>query len=142
MKRNMAYIVPLMLVLLLIVSSMATAQISIVVSKSSVHKITKESARDIFAGAVVVWENGSKVQIIDQSDTPVGKDFYENYVGKSSTQIRLQWTKLVLSGQAVAPKKLATDDAVLKAVSEDPNAVGYVKSSSVDGSVKEIGKIQ
>ncbi len=142
MKMNMKTIVPLVLVLVLAAAATAVSQVSIVVAKSSAHKVTREQAKDIFAGAVVVWENGSKVQIIDQSDTEVGKVFYEKCVGKSASQVRLQWTKLVLSGQAVGPKKLASDAAVLKAVAEDPNAIGYVSSSAVDASVKEIAKIQ
>jgi ABC-type phosphate transport system substrate-binding protein len=121
---------------------MASAQMSIVISKASTHALTKEAARGVFAGGTVTWENGNKIQVIDQSDTEVGKTFYADFVGKSPNQVRLQWTKLVLSGQAVAPKKFGDDESVRKAVAADPNAIGFIQSSALDGSVKEIARIQ
>jgi ABC-type phosphate transport system substrate-binding protein len=119
-----------------------SAQVSIIVAKGSVHKASREEAKDIFAGANVTWASGTRVQVVDQSDTETGKAFYDTFVGKSANQVRLQWTKLVLSGQAVAPKKVAGDEAVRKAVAEDPNAIGYIQSSALDGSVKELFRIQ
>ena len=120
----------------------AQAQVSIIVAKGSTHRVSKEEAKNIFAGAAVAWESGSKIQVIDQSDTETGKTFYENFLGKSANQVRLQWTKLVLSGQAIGPKKLSDDEAVRNAVSGDPNAIGYISTSALDGSVKEVARIQ
>ncbi len=132
------------LVVILAISSTATvqAQVSIIVAKTSTQKVSKEEAKNIFAGATVSWGNGAKIQVIDQSDTEAGKTFYGSFVGKSANQVRLQWTKLVLSGQAVAPKKLNDDEAVRKAVADDQNAIGYISSGALDASVKEIGRIQ
>jgi ABC-type phosphate transport system substrate-binding protein len=138
------FMVAVLLVVILAISTTATvqAQVSIIVAKSSAQKVSKEEAKDIFMGATSAWGNGAKIQVIDQSDTEVGKTFYESFVGKSANQVRLQWTKLVLSGQAQAPKKLNDDEAVRKAVADDPNAIGYIQSSAMDGSVKEIARIQ
>jgi ABC-type phosphate transport system substrate-binding protein len=126
----------------IIAAGTAQAQISIIVAKGSAQKASRDEAKDIFAGVTTNWPSGSKIQVIDQSDTEVGKTFYDTFIGKSAGAVRLQWTKLVLSGQAVAPKKAASDEAVRKAVAEDPNAIGYVQSSALDGSVKEIARIQ
>jgi ABC-type phosphate transport system substrate-binding protein len=146
MKRKITE--TLLVTVILLVALAATipasvqAQVSIIVSKSSQQKVSKEEAKDIFSGATVSWGSGSKIQVIDQSDTEVGKTFYDSFVGKSPNQVRLQWTKLVLSGQAIGPKKLDGDDAVKTAVAGDPNAIGYIKSSALDGSVKEVARIQ
>ena len=79
---------------------------------------------------------------MDQSESQVGDKFYNNFLGKSVNQIRVQWTKLVLSGQAVAPIKAQNDDEVKKNVSGKPNAVAYISTKSLDSSVKEIFKIE
>jgi ABC-type phosphate transport system substrate-binding protein len=117
------------------------AQISIIVAKSSTQTATKEQAKEYFSGVQFAWPNGAKIQVVDQAESDRGKAFYESFVGKSVHQVRLQWTKLVLSGQAVGPKKAGDDAAVVKMVAEDPNAIGYVASSAVDGSVKEIVRV-
>ncbi len=96
--------------LLHLASSPAEAQYSIIVAKSSTHKATKDEARDMLTGTKLTWADGAKVAVVDQPESETGKAFYTKFIGKSATQVRMQWTKLLLSGQAVAPKK-CTDDA-------------------------------
>lgn len=132
-----------MVVMFLVVGfSEASAQVSVIVSSSSPNAVSKDEAKNVFSGATASWSSGTKIQVVDQPDTETGKSFYEKFVGKPAGQVRLQWTKLVLSGQAAAPKKLGDDDAVKKAVAADPNSIGYIKSSALDGSVKEIARVQ
>lgn len=116
-------------------------QISVIVSKSSSQTLTKDDAKEIFSGTKTTWSNGSKVQIVDQSDTEVGAKFYTTFLAKSLNKVRLQWTKLVLSGQAIAPIKASDDEDVKKNVAKDPNNVGYIYSKSLDPSVKELFRI-
>jgi len=118
------------------------AQISVVVSKSSQQTISKNDAKQVFAGSKTTWSNGNKVQVVDQSETEVGKMFYDKYLGKSVSQVRVQWTKLVLSGQATAPIKASSDEEVKKNVSGNANALGYISTKSLDSSVKELFKIE
>lgn len=122
--------------------SPCSAQISVVVASGSTQKATKDDARDYFSGANLSWPNGSKVQIVDQPESETGKKFYEKYLEKSAMQLRTQWTKLVLSGQATAPVKCVDDDAVKKALAGNPNAIGFISSRSVDSSVKELFRIE
>jgi ABC-type phosphate transport system substrate-binding protein len=135
-------LLPYVLAVLLVLSVGAQAQISIIVSKSSSQSAEASSLKQMFAGTKLSWSGGEKIMIADQQETAVGKAFYEKFVDKSVTAVRTEWTKLVLSGQAMAPKKCADDDAVKKAVADNPNAVGYISSSSLDGTVKEIHRIQ
>jgi ABC-type phosphate transport system substrate-binding protein len=120
----------------------AEAQISIIVAKSSPQKAGPGELKQIFSGAKVAWPSGSKILVVDQPETDAGKTFYGKFVEKSFTQVRTQWMKLVLSGQATAPLKCADDAAVKKAVAENPGAVGYILSSALDATVKEIGRVE
>lgn len=130
------------LIILVIAQSSNYAQISVVVSSSSGEKLTKNEVKEIFSGVRLTWSNGSKIQVVDQSESQIGNKFYDDFIGKSVNQIRVQWTKLVLSGQAVAPIKAQNDDEVKKNVSSKPNAIGYISTKSLDSSVKEIFKIE
>ena len=117
-------------------------QISVIASKSSTQTLTKDEAKEIFSGVKTTWSNGKKVLVIDQSDTEVGGKFYNDFLSKSVNKVRLQWTKLVLSGQAAAPIKATDDEEVKKNVAKDPNSVGYINSKSLDPSVKELFRIE
>ncbi len=120
----------------------ASAQVSVIVSASSTAKATPAQIADMFAGVTTTWSTGSKVQIIDQPDSPVGKTFYLKLVKRPVTIVRAQWTKLSLSGQGLAPKRVADDAAVIEAVKKTPNAIGYIATSSLDASVKELAKVE
>jgi hypothetical protein len=136
-------LIGLAVVLLIVLSTpFATAQTSVIVSRSSSNAVAKEEVKEMFTGARLTWSSGTKVQIADQPDTDLGKKFYESFLGKTLIQVRGQWTKLVLSGQASAPIKCADDDAVKKAVAANANAVGIISSKSLDGTVKEILRIE
>jgi len=88
------------------------------------------------------WANGNKIQVIDQPETALGKKFYAAVAGKSVNQVRSQWAKLLLSGQAVAPVKCTSDKAVKKAVTANPHAVGYIATGALDDSVQEVLRLE
>ena len=52
--------------------------------------------------------------------------FYTKVAGKDEAQVKAIWSKLVFTGKATPPKELASNGDVVKAVSADPNAIGYV----------------
>jgi len=135
------YLGIIILVGVCLVSISVQAQISIVVGKSSTQKAEMNDLKQVFSGTKVTWSNGSKVQVADQAETEAGKKFYDKFIGKTATQVRTQWMKLVLSGQASAPVKCGDDAAVKKVVADNPNAVGYISTAALDGTVKEIGRI-
>jgi ABC-type phosphate transport system substrate-binding protein len=130
------------LFLICLTAASAPAQISVIAPKAASIKITKSGLKEIFIGAKLKWPNGNKIQVVDQPDTEIGKKFYDKVVGKSANQVRSQWAKLLLSGQAVAPFKYPSDNAVKKAVAGAPHAIGYIATSALDDSVQEILRIQ
>ena len=122
----------------------AQAQISIVVSKAAKldsNDLKKTELKTIYTGNKLRWSNGNKIQVVDQAETSVGKKFYDLILSKTLNQVRSQWTKLMLSGQASAPVQCPSDKAVKKVVASNPNAIGYISSSALDESVKEILRI-
>jgi ABC-type phosphate transport system substrate-binding protein len=128
--------------LILVMAASAPAQISVIVAKASEVKATKAEVKEIFTGAKLKWPNGNKIQVIDQPDTELGKKFYDLAIGKSANQVRRQWTKLLLSGQAAAPLKQPSDKNVKKIVASNPTAIGYIATSALDDSVREILRIE
>ena len=142
LKKPLTLCLPILLVMVFCVCTSAQAQTSVVVSKTSPNTASESDVKAFFAGSKFQWPNGSKIQIVDQPNTQLADDFYSNFVGRSVNQIRKTWTKLLLSGQAEAPIKCADDEEVKKAVASNPNSIGFISSSSLDGTVKEIVKIE
>lgn len=119
----------------------ASAQISVVVSASQSKTLTEAQIAEIFAGASTTWPDGTKVQIVENGDAVLTQKFFAKVVKKPTALVRSQWTKLALSGQGAAPKKGANAAAVKDLVSKTPGAIGYINSSDLDGTVKELLKV-
>jgi hypothetical protein len=132
----------IVLVLLIVSSAVASAKVSIVVSKASAYKPTESDIKSYFLGVKLEWPDGAKVQIVDQPDAACAKVFYEKFLGSSLSMVRKEWTKLILSGAASAPVKCASDDEVKKALAANPASLGFIDGSAVDASVVEVAKIE
>ena len=103
----------------------------------SVDSITAAQAADIFLGKKTRLADGTPVTVIEHKDSdPVKEEFYDKVVGKTPSQLKAYWAKLVFTGEGVPPKGYAGDKAVLEHVSKTPGAIGYVSDGSVDKSVK------
>ena len=59
-------------------------------------------------------------------------------MGKSGSQYKAFWSKLVFTGKGKPPKEMSGDAAVIAAVSANPDAIGYVSASAVTDAVKVI----
>jgi hypothetical protein len=117
------------------------AQISVIAHPSVIATVTVEDVSEIFGGTVRAWPTGAKIYVADQSESDVGRAFYETVIKRPMSVVRMHWIQLILSGQAVAPRRMSSDAAVMDFVRRTPGAVGYVRAVSLDGTVKELLRI-
>jgi hypothetical protein len=90
-----------------------------------------------FSGEARSWPDGGTVTLFDLGDdNPTRAAFYSTFVGRSAAQVKAAWAQLVFSGKATPPKVVDGDAEVKKAVAANKLAVGYIKPSSVDDTVK------
>jgi multidrug efflux pump subunit AcrA (membrane-fusion protein) len=93
------------------------------------------------AKAAARLTHGHVVAVYDQGDdNPTRAAFYSTFVGRSAAQVKAAWAQLVFSGKATPPKVVDGDAEVKKAVAANKLAVGYIKPSSVDDTVKVLLK--
>jgi ABC-type phosphate transport system substrate-binding protein len=103
----------------------------------SVDSITAAQVADIFLGKMPKLADGTSITVIEHQEGDSVKDeFYNKVVGKSPSQLKAYWAKLVFTGEGVPPKEYAGDKAVKDRVAATPGAIGYVNDDSVDKSVK------
>jgi len=84
---------------------------------------------------------GVSVVPVDQSEGSGARtDFYSNVVKKSEAQLKSYWSRLIFTGKGQAPQVVGGDADVKGMVSANPNLLGYIDESAVDGSVKVLFK--
>mgnify|MGYP001103309391 FL=1 len=128
--------IAIQLALLLGMVTGAQAMDIVVIGNPAAGPLSKEQVADVFLG------KNQALTPVDQVETaPIRAEFYKQATGRDLAQIKSTWSRLVFSGKGQAPKELADNAAVKKAVAADPKAVGYIDKSAVDGSVKVVSTL-
>jgi len=130
----------LIFVLALFAGGAAQAQVAVIVNpKSAAAAMTAEQVASIFLGKTATLPSGATAVAVDQSESAAIRDqFYTKVTGKQAAQVKAAWSRLVFSGKGTPPKELASSTEVKKFVAGNPDAIGYIEKSAVDGSVKAV----
>lgn len=117
----------------------AVAEVVIVVHPSNNEALDTKEIKRFFLGKAKKFSNGKEVIPINQiAESPIRAMFDTDTLGRNSSQVSAYWSKLVFTGKGIPPKEVDNDAAVISIVADNQDAIGYVDSSSVDGSVKAI----
>lgn len=118
----------------------ASAQVAVVVNpKSPTASMTADQVAGIFLGKSSTLPSGATAAAVDQAESAaIRETFYTKVTGKQSAQVKAAWSRLVFSGKGTPPKELASSAEVKKFVAANPDAIGYIEKSAVDGSVKVV----
>ncbi|MBT9608531.1 MAG: hypothetical protein IV110_00635 [Aquabacterium sp.] len=125
---------------LLTLAHAASAQVAVIVHpKSAIASLSPEQVSAIFLGKSSTLPSGSVAAPVDLPDgSPVHEQFYTKATGKTSAQVKATWARLTFSGKATPPKELGSSADVKKFVAANPDAIGYIEKSAVDGTVKAV----
>lgn len=123
-------------------SLIADAEVAVIVNNSNANATMSNSdISRIFLGKSSKFPDGSAASPLDQSNgSSVRQEFNDKVLGKSESQLKSYWSRLIFTSKGSPPKQLGDDAAVKAAVAADANAIGFIDSASVDGSVKVVGK--
>jgi ABC-type phosphate transport system substrate-binding protein len=125
-----------------VVTVTAIAETSVIVSSNNGNaSIDKNTISKIFLGKSKSFPDGSQALPIDQNEGTTAREaFNSNILGKSASQLKSYWSRLIFTGKGTPPKQSGNDSDVKALVSNNPNMIGYIDSSAVDGSVKVVHK--
>jgi ABC-type phosphate transport system substrate-binding protein len=118
----------------------AQAQVAVIVNpKSAAASMTADQVAGIFLGKTATLPSGATAAPADQAEgSAVREQFYTKVAGKQAAQVKAAWSRLVFSGKGTPPKELGSSAEVKKFVAANPDAIGYIEKSAVDGSVKAV----
>ncbi len=115
--------------------------IAIIVNQSNpVDNCSFEELRKIFLGEKSHWPNGRRITIVlSDPSSPERKAVLRDIYGMSEKDLNTHFIQGVFTGSILAaPKTLGNAAEVRKFVFNVPGAIGYVRSSDVDSSVKAL----
>jgi len=105
----------------------------VVVANPAADSLSKSQVADIYLG------KDTSFKPLDQPESAaIRADFYQKATGRSLSQVKATWSRLMFSGKAQPPEEVADAASVKQAVAADPKAIGYIDASAVDGSVKVV----
>jgi phosphate transport system substrate-binding protein len=117
----------------------ASEPLAIVVNRSNpVNEVSLADLRKIYRGQRARWSNGRRVTLVMRDPGAPERDaILRSLYGLDEVEYRRTFLQAIFAGEASdAPKMLATPNGVLRFVFNVPGAIGYVRASDVDASVK------
>ena len=125
---------------LLALAGLAQAQVAVIVNpKNPTASMTADQVSGIFLGKSNTLPSGATAVPADLPESAAARDqFYSKVTGKQAAQVKAAWSRLVFSGKGTPPKELGSAADVKKFVAGNPDAIGYIEKSAVDGSVKVV----
>lgn len=122
--------------------ALAADEIAIIVHKDNPAVIDTAYVTRIYTGLLKGWPDGSPVFPLDQSDdAPARRVFYARLVGKSPAAMKAIWSQNIFTGKGLPPKVASPDAEMMRIVSTNRNAIGYMLASQVDASVRVIARV-
>jgi ABC-type phosphate transport system substrate-binding protein len=124
-------------------SSAGGEVIAVIVNKQNPsNSLGQNDLRPIFQTTKKSWDFGQDVIPINLlEDSPLRTDFDQAVLGLDPERVARYWTDRKVRGGARPPVRVPTTGAVLKAVAAKPGAIGYVRLSEVNGTVKVVARI-
>ncbi len=118
--------------------ALAQAQDMVVIAnKDNPGQLDQSYIRQLYTGAVRGWPDGSPVLVLDLPEgSPERELFATAIVGRSSANLRAIWAQNIFTGRGLPPKVLASEADVKRMVATHRNAIGYVRATQVDASVR------
>jgi len=124
------------LVLTLSASGATADVVTIVSAQTPLANLGADQVASIFLGKSSTSSDGTRLVPINQPEgSPARDEFHARILGKSATQVKAYWSKMIFSGKGQPPAELPDDVAVRKFVSTHPGTIGYVDKGAVDSSV-------
>jgi ABC-type phosphate transport system substrate-binding protein len=115
------------------------AEVAIIVHPSNASSFDQETIKKIFLGKTKSFSNGrSAILISASSGDPATDEFNTKVIGKSSSQVKAYWSKILFTGKGTPPQEMDSAGDIISAVSSNPDAIGYVDASAATEAVKVV----
>ncbi|WP_437532173.1 hypothetical protein WME79_04120 [Sorangium sp. So ce726] len=118
-------------------------EIVIVVNQTNpARAASRDTLRPIFQTTRTEWSGRSVMPVNLPEDSPLRKRFDMAVLGLDPDGVARYWIDRKIRGGERPPRKVASPNAVLRAVGEEAGGIGYILASDVNPTVKVIARIR
>lgn len=123
----------------LAVSTSARAEsLAVIVHVDRDTTLTIDEVAQIYLKRRRFWDDGQPIVAVNRdSRSDTRKSFVEIVFGEDMRQLAVYWNRQYFQG-ILPPATLASDEAVKRFVASERKAIGYVRASAVDDSVRVV----
>lgn len=117
----------------------ALAEVAVIVNPANNDTITKDDIQKLYLAKSKTFPSGKNAIPLDRTEgSAVRVEFMTKVIDKDEAQMKSYWSRLIFTGKGVPPKVLETDDEVKELVARNPDTIGFIDASAVDGTVKVV----
>lgn len=117
--------------LLSLTSSLAFAEVYVIVHPDNANAISENDIRRIFLGKLKSFSDGKEAIPLNFSEgAELTNAFSSKALGKTPTQLKSYWSKLIFTGKGTPPRAVDSVDEIINLVSSNPNLIGYTDKPS------------
>ncbi len=121
--------------------AMAEDEVVVITNLENANVIDRAYVVKVYTGAVKGWPDGSPIFVLDYGqDSELRKIFYSRFIGKSPAAMRAIWSQNIFTGKAMPPRVTQEDSEMKRIVAGNRNAIGYIRASQIDRTVKVIDR--
>jgi ABC-type phosphate transport system substrate-binding protein len=119
-------------------------EIAVVVNSANpVQKLSQSELRPIFQTTRTTWSNGDKIIALNSPESESSrKGFDAAVLGLDPDRVARYWVDRKIRGGDAPPKVVPSPAAVLKVVAAKSEAIGYVRASELNKTVKVVARIR
>ena len=124
-----------------LIATPVMAEVVVIVNPAIADSAGKEDIAKLYLGKTTSLPGGTKVSPVNlESGNAVRDEFNDSALGKSDSQLKSYWSRLIFTGKAKPPKDLGSEAEVIEYVKNNSDGLGYVSPASVTGDVKELAR--
>jgi len=125
----------LVLIFLTSILLFASNDMVVVTNTSVVEKLSKSEVKRLFLSKTNKVHN-INIKVVELSENGEKDKFYKQISGKSKSQLRSYWTRLIFTGKAKPPVQVNTMDELLKEMKKSEVIVTYLPKNKVTKQMK------
>jgi ABC-type phosphate transport system substrate-binding protein len=126
------------LLLLALPAPLAAEEIVVIVHPTREAALDTSELAQIYLKQRRRWPGGDAIVPVNREPTSPLRDVFARAVlGRPPQQLALYWNRQYFHG-VQPPATLASDEAVKRFVASEPRAIGYIRASALDPSVRVV----
>jgi ABC-type phosphate transport system substrate-binding protein len=120
----------------MLMAATAQADVVLVVAENSpLESLKRHDVEDIFLGKATSLPKIGRVTPLDRNDEKLREQFYAGYTGKTLSQVKTHWAKIIFTGRGHPPKTVGLEE-LKAALRSNPAAIGYMSAEQVDDTLR------